>query len=120
MRYTVIEGQSLSVWRTVRANPPTEADFLSQKARGRSRRGAPVDQWEGVSTFDNLAVAAAAARRWKQGTHLARLVLEPASPVRWARTRGEAHYTLSGTPAELLACVVEVVPLDTVAEGEGV
>lgn len=111
-------GQPPIVWRTVRANPPTEADFLSQKALGRPRRDAPIEQWEGVSTFDNLAVAAAVARRWKQGTYLARLVLPPGGPVRWTKTRGEAHYTLSGTPAELLACVVEVVPLETVAEGE--
>jgi len=117
--YTVTEGQPPIVWRTVRTSPPTEADFLSQQALGRPQRGAPVEQWAGVSTFDNPAIAASMARRWGHGDYLARLTLDPAGLVRWARTRGEGHYTLSGTPAELLACVVEVVPLETIAEGEG-
>lgn len=117
MGYTVSEGQPPPLWRTVRTNPPTEEDFLSFKALGRPRRGAPIEQWEGVSTFDNPAIAADMARRYEQGDFLARLDLDPTGPIRWARTRGEGHYTLWGTPAELLARVAEIVTLDA-PEGE--
>lgn len=104
------------LWRTVRTNPPTEADFLSFKARGLARRSGPIEQWEGVSTFDNPAIAADMARRHHQGDYLARLDLDPAGPIRWEKTRGAGHYTIWGTPAELLARVVEIVPLDTAEE----
>jgi hypothetical protein len=107
----------ITLYRTVRANPPTEADFLSHKARGLPRRGGAVEQWEGVSTFDNPTIAADMARRFNRGMYLARLNLDSSGPIRWAKTRGEGHYTIWGTPAELLACVSEVVPLDA-AEGE--
>ena len=111
------EEQPPSLWRTVRANPPTEDDFLSFKALGRPRRGGSIEQWEGVSTFDNPDLATDMARQFKQGEYLARLELDPSGPIRWAKTRGPGHYTIWGTPAELLACVAEVVPLDT-AEGK--
>lgn len=117
MGYTMSEEPPPLLWRTVRTDPPTEADFLSHKARGLPRRGATEDQWDGVSTFDTRAVAADLARKFGHGEYLARLELDPAGPIRWARTRGEGHYTLWGTPAELLARVAEVVPLDA-AEGE--
>ena len=53
------------------------------------------------------------------GQEEARLALAPAGPIRWVKTRGEGPYTISGPPAAMLACVVEVVPLAAVAEGEG-
>jgi hypothetical protein len=102
----------------VRANPPTEADFLSLKAFGRLQRDAPIEQWAGVSTFHSLTLAAAMTRRFGHGAVLARLALDPANPIRWVETRGDGHYTISGPPAEMLARVVEVVPLDAVVEGE--
>ena len=70
------------LWRTVRADPPTESDFLSQMALGRPRRGAPIELWEGVSTFDEPAIAAEVARRWGHGEYLARLTIEPGTAVR--------------------------------------
>ena len=119
MGYTVSEESPPALWRTVRANPPTEADFLSLKALGRLQRDAPIELWEGVSTFHSLTLAAAMTRKFGHGAFLARLALAPDSPIRWEKTRGEGHYTISGPPAAMLACVVEVVPLETVAEGEG-
>ncbi len=117
--YTVTGGQPPVVWHTARTDPPTEEDFLSHRARGLPRRGATIERWEGVSSFDNPAIAADMARRYGHGSYLARLALDPGGPIRWAKTGGEAHYTLWGTPAELLACVVVVVPPEMMAEGEG-
>lgn len=112
------EGLPPELWRTVRANPPTEADFLSLKALGRLQRDAPIELWEGVSTFHSLTLAAAMPRKFGHGAFLARLALVPDGPIRWVKTRGEGHYTISGPPAEMLARVVEGVPLAAVAEGE--
>jgi len=109
----VSEERPRVVWRTTRTDPPTEDDFLSHRARGLPRRGATIERWEGVSTFDDPAIAASMARRYGHGAYLARLTLSPDGPVRWAQTGGPSYYTLWGLPSEMLACVMEVVPLPT-------
>jgi hypothetical protein len=63
------------------------------------------------------AIASDLTRRFGHGAHLARLALDPTGPIRWARTRGEGHYTIWGTLAELLARVVEIVALE-IGQGE--
>lgn len=112
------EDRSPVVWRTTRTDPPTEDDFLSHRARGLPRRGATIERWEGVSTFDDPAIAASMARRYGHGAYLARLTLSPDGPVRWEQTGGPGHYTLWGLPSEILACVVEVVPLLAMTGGK--
>jgi hypothetical protein len=89
---------------------------MSHKALGLPRRGGAVDLWEGVPTFDSFEVAADRARRYKQGDYLARLAIEPDGPIRWRQTGSSGHHTLWGTPAELQARVVEIVPLPPVSD----
>lgn len=116
MGYTV-SGSPPPLWRAVRSYPPTEADFLSHKARGLPKRRGPDELWEGVSTFDSFEVASDMARKYHQGDFLSRLAIEPDGPIRWRATGGKGHYTLWGTPAELLDCVVETVPVPPATGG---
>lgn len=112
MRYTVSGIAPPLLWRTVRSDPPTEDDFLSMEALGRPRRkNTPPELWSGVSTFADPTIAAAIARRFGHGDFLARLALDAADPIRWEKTPGEGHFTIWGTPAEMLTRVVDVVAI---------
>lgn len=112
-----MSGTPPDVWRAAKENPPTESDFLSYKALGIPQLKADTLRWEGVSTFDDLRAAAKTARQFHQGDYLARLTPDPDGPVRWTKTGRHHHWTLSGTPAEMLARVAEVIPLASVAKG---
>lgn len=119
MGYTVDEEQPPLLWRIARTDPPTETDFLSNQERGiPRRRSEPEELWSGLSTFDNVTVAAEMARRWGLGNYLVGLALDPVGPIRWAKTRGESHYTLWGRPADMLARVVEIRRVESGAEGK--
>ena len=102
-------------FRIVKADPPTEADFLSYKALGRPLlRDTPSlrRSWEGVSVTSRLEAARAlAARAPSLGRFIAVLELVEGGPVRFAQTGGAPeHYDLWGEPHDMLAAVVRVVP----------
>src|SRR5438045_267250 len=102
-----------TVYRVVRSDPPTEADFLSRQALGLP---APVAShlWDGVSVDDRVLAAERKARRFAQlGRYIATLRLPEDGSIRIEKTLANRnHYTLWGDPVTLLECVVELVPLE--------
>ena len=103
------------VYRIVKTDPPTVADFLSNAARGRARRGPEARRPElhtGLSLYDGEAAARATAQRFPfLGAYLAAIRIPAAGPVRVEQTLGAGHCTIWGHPDDLLALVVAVVPV---------
>jgi len=103
-------------YRVVKANPPTERDFLSMQALGRRLR---VDTPEnrrfsaGVSVYATLDGVRFLVERFPQmGAFAAVLEVEASEAIRIEQTTPDPdHYTLWGSPETLLATVVEVVAL---------
>jgi len=115
MEYTVSSTPPSLLWRIVRTDPPTTVDFLSNEARGLPRRrSVPAELWTGLSAFDDLAIAASVARRFRLGEFLASIDIDPNGPIHWAKTRGDGHYTLWGKPEEVFARVVTIVAVSSV------
>lgn len=105
-----------TLYRIVKSDPPTEADFLSYKAIGRPLlRDTPSQRrsWEGISVTSTLGAARVlAARAPSLGRFIAILELDENGPIRFAQTgRASEHYDLWGEPGEILATVVRVVPV---------
>jgi hypothetical protein len=66
----------------------------------------------GLSMFVTFEAAAARATRWpKLGTHLAHLRLQPGNGFHIAETGPRPHRTVWGRPLQLLACVVDILPV---------
>lgn len=103
------------LYRIVRTDPPTSADFLSNQARGLAPRRAELRDralWSGLSVYDRQDAARAIALRFpKLGSYIATLQVSDDSTIRYRKTLGENHYTIWGEPAVLLASVVEVAPV---------
>ena len=106
-----------TLYRIVSTNPPTAADFLTDEERG---RGSPDDPPElrrlrtGRSVFGTEARARRRARVFPRlGQYIAVLEIPDDSPARIARTLGAGHYTIWAEPEYLLACVVNVVPVQS-------
>lgn len=107
-------------YRIVLTDPPTEADFLSHAVLGRP---IPVNatpevarSWSAVSVFDTAErarqIARLASRRGRElGGYLALLEIAEGGPVHSEKTGGPGHYDLRASAADLLACVVAVLPL---------
>jgi hypothetical protein len=100
------------LYRVVRTNPPTAADFESDRARGRQ----PADPamgalWDGFSAFDTEDRARRKAQDFPVlGGWIAELELREGGPIRWKRTtKARGHYTVWGRPATVCRCVVRVV-----------
>jgi hypothetical protein len=101
------------LYRIVRGDPPTAADFESDRARGRAR---PVDPtmealWDSFSAFDTEDRARRKAQDFPVlGTWIAELELREGGPIRWERTtKARGHYTVWGRPAAVCRRVVRVV-----------
>lgn len=113
-----------TVYRIVKADPPTRRDFSSNRAkRGDPRPDLPPALrrlWDGISVHDAEARSRrqAAETPWT-GSFVAELRIpdRTRTPVRWERTvpGNEGHHTLWGDPDELLSFVVRVVQ---VSEGQ--
>lgn len=102
------------LYRIVKTNPPTVADFTSNQAlhRGPRRITAEVLRlWDGISTHDSPQQSRQMAGLFPLlGSYIAELRIPAGAPVRCERTlTSEGHYTLWGEPLVLLACVVSVV-----------
>ena len=104
-------------YRLVKHNPPTEEDFLSHQALGVVFRR-PLDPESlrisfGVSVSDDaVKLRTKAAVNPELGTFVAVLRVQAGGPVRWEKTtRRRDHYTLWGTAADILACVIRTEPV---------
>jgi hypothetical protein len=103
-------------YRVVTTNPPTLIDFTSNAGKGKVLRRPDPEAlllWEGVSVSATEDQARLQARMtpWI-GRYIAVLQIPEGGSIRWERTtRTRGHHTLWGEPADLLACVVSVMPL---------
>ena len=103
------------LYRIVRSNPPTAWDFTSNEAKGRvPRRPLRAHErrlWRGLSVFDTLDSARAAAQ---QTPTLGDFIAEIAIPsndesILIEQTGRIGHYTVWGSPARVLRYVRQVV-----------
>ena len=103
-----------SFYRIIRTDSATEADFLSDKARGfppRNEEPLTLHVWDGISVFQTLAQAQRKARDYPfLGRFIAELDIDVDMPgIRIERTFGRGHHTLWGEPAVLVRLVVRIV-----------
>jgi hypothetical protein len=103
-------------YRVVKSNPPTEDDFLSHRARGvRLRRDTPENRrlWEGVSVTNTSETSRRLAERFPTMGHFVAVIELPehASVIFEQTTDVPSHYTLWGTPRDMLDLVVSVVAI---------
>lgn len=100
-----------SFYRIVKSNPPTTDDFLSYKALGIpliDPRNADV--YDGVSIWDTDMEAYRRALKKPKPRFVAILEVPTDGSFRVQRTlRSEGHYTIWGTPDDLLKLVSRVV-----------
>jgi hypothetical protein len=105
-------------YRIVKANPPTQRDFLSYRAQGKTPPDDPelARRWEGLSAYESLRLAYRRARNRPQlGRFVAVLDVREGGPLRYERTgEGAGHWTLWGDPDAALACVESVMPVEGV------
>jgi hypothetical protein len=104
-------------FRIVTTNPPSVADFLSDKARGKARPTDPArrDLYEGLSVYATLAQAWRKARDLPVlGGYVAELRIPDDALVRVERTlrSSRGHHTLWGEPEDLLRFVVAVFAVE--------
>jgi hypothetical protein len=97
-------------YRIVPYSEVTADDFLSHQAKGlpAGRKAREEGWWVGVSAYDSLLVACRLAvdRNYRHGRFIAELLVEETSTITFKQTTSVAeHYTLWGTPADLLRCV---------------
>ena len=100
----------------MRTNPPTDADFLSDKARGlplRNDEPVTLHVWDGISVYQTLAQARRKAHVYSfLGQFIAELNLEMDLPrIRIEKTCGRGHHTLWGTASALRRSIVAITPV---------
>jgi hypothetical protein len=101
-------------YRVVKTNPPTERDFLSHLALGRRIRNPTPEilrDAAGVSvTLTTDGARSLMADFPQMGSFIAALEIEDGGPIRYEQTgRYPEHYTLWGSPGDLLARVRTVM-----------
>jgi hypothetical protein len=106
-------------YRIVRTDPPTLRDFRSNEALGRKPKR-PLSRfdrrcWRGVSHHETreLAEFAGGESPWL-GAFIATVVIASDAPIEYEQTYRPGHWTLWGDPADLLAAVVSVAPLERI------
>ena len=111
------DAEARVLFRIAKTNPPTNADFMSGKARGKQLLDSGEEKrrlWEGISVYATEAQARRTARKYPRiGTHIAALRVPGQGPIKWERTTGQpGHYTLWGDPEDLARCIVSVVRVE--------
>ena len=100
-------------YRVTMTDPPTVADFRSDKERGRPAPRTPelLPLWDGLSVLDSEAGAREIGRRFPaNGSFIAVLDIPDDGAIRYRRTlRRPGHFTLWGDAAAILARVQFVV-----------
>jgi hypothetical protein len=68
--------------------------------------------WDGISCYATEAQARRNARRFRtHGAFIAVIRIEAGAPIRVEKTLGSGHYTLWGSPADLLTRIISVIPV---------
>jgi hypothetical protein len=108
----------LGYYRIVHSAPPTLVDFISNAASGLRLRPPDTAErrrlWEGLSVYSSIQAAEASAIRagWRNGRHLAEIVVEYPDAVIVEKTlRDPAHYTMWGAPEMILGLVRRSIPI---------
>ena len=103
------------LYRIVRSDPPTRADFLSNEAKDLPPRGPELrlsERHAGVTMFDTEVEARTVARRYPNiGRYLAAIRIPVGSGIVVRQTLRPGHYTVWGTPDDLLTLVVGTMPV---------
>jgi hypothetical protein len=104
-------------YRIIRTDSATLWDFTSNEARRRQPRrplrSAERRLWRGLSHFDTLAAANAAARQTPAlGQYIAEVVLPDDTDIQVEQTGRAGHYTLWGSPGRLLGYVRRIEPVE--------
>lgn len=103
----------LAFFRIVQMVIPVRRDFESHRSLGKvllNPTPEKVRLWRGVSAYRTQALARRKALDYPQlGRYIAEMSVAADGPIRWERTGGRGHFTLWGTPDDLLATVVTVV-----------
>jgi hypothetical protein len=103
-------------YRIVKSDPPTEAEFLSDRARGRPLPADPALRrlHDGLSVYASLVQARRKAKAFPLlGGLIAVVRLPDGSPVAYERTlQSSGHHTLWGEAATLLGYVEAVVGVE--------
>jgi hypothetical protein len=111
--------EPLDLFRIVRGAhvgaPGVLEAFRSNYERDAPPRGLEVESaliHLGLSMFVTFEAAAHRAIRWPAlGTHVAHLILEPGNGFHLAETGASVHRTVWGRPLQILACVVDILPV---------
>ena len=102
-----------TLYRAIRSQHASWADFLSNLVRDQPPRGPELAdplEWAGISVFDDLEVARQRARDVPVlGRYVAELRIPGDAPVLIRPSVGEHHWTLVGGAGVLFRCVVRVV-----------
>ncbi len=106
--YRIVKGVHLS-------DPQMLGGFRSNYERNAHPRGLEIESaliHFGLSMYLEREMAAATARRWPRiGRYLAELRLEPGNGFCWAHTAQPGHITVWGRPLQLLAGIVDILPV---------
>lgn len=107
------------LYRVLQSERPTRWDFLSHEARGVQPRGRlsalTAIEWAGVSTFDTVTAATAAAERHDLGRFIAVLDIPEdgsAAVAQTLRLPSRHHFTLWPDAAMLQARIVRIFPVE--------
>jgi hypothetical protein len=101
-----------TLYRIIQSSTPTLLDFTSLEAQGippRSDDPEIIRLRSGISCWATETQARRTAMRYPfLGSHIATLQIPDDAPVRVERTRGRGHYTVWGSPVELMTYVTSV------------
>ena len=107
------------LYRVLQSARPTRWDFLSHEARGVQPRGRLTPllaaEWAGVSAFDTVPSARAAAEKHNLGRFIAVLDVPEDGSVAMAQTvrlPSRHHFTMWADAAMLQARIVRNFPVD--------
>jgi hypothetical protein len=110
------QGAPLRLYRIVKSNPPTTADFLARMMLGFLPRRIEMERpevWSGLSMYDTPEQARATANDFPAlGTYVATVSIDTRNRRIVAhQTLKPGHYTVWGAPEVILAAVdtVEIV-----------
>lgn len=109
--------------RTVKTDPPSRRDFMSNKDLGKAPRGDELRDpslWEGLSVMDTLERGVARAEQFQMhGSFVAELTLPIGGLIHWKRTgKAQGHFTVWGNADAILACVTGVIDVNAPEEGQ--
>lgn len=110
--------EPIRFYRVLDDETPTIEDFMSDEALGEpppvNADQATLRMWQGVSVYATETQARNKALRLPIGNFIAELTIPPDAAVTALRTGGKrarGHYTLWGSPEEIMRWITRVVPV---------